>query len=49
MNPPTTTSSSVPIEVALDPAWGPSSQRTIVVLVENKAGLLARVADLFAR
>jgi acetolactate synthase-1/3 small subunit len=26
-----------------------STQRTIVVLVENKAGLLARVADLFAR
>jgi len=26
-----------------------SSQRTIVVLVENKAGVLARVADLFAR
>jgi acetolactate synthase-1/3 small subunit len=27
----------------------PSTERTIVVLVENKAGLLARVADLFAR
>ncbi len=26
-----------------------TSQRTIVVLVENRAGLLARVADLFAR
>jgi len=26
-----------------------TSQRTIVVLVENKAGVLARVADLFAR
>ena len=26
-----------------------SNERTIVVLVENKAGLLARVADLFAR
>ena len=26
-----------------------SAHRTIVVLVENKAGVLARVADLFAR
>lgn len=36
-------------DIALEPAVGPTSQRTIVVLVENKAGLLARVADLFAR
>ncbi|MGF1596541.1 MAG: acetolactate synthase small subunit [Acidimicrobiales bacterium] len=35
---------------ALDPEPAePSPERTIVVLVENKAGLLARVADLFAR
>ncbi len=27
----------------------PATEQTIVVLVENKAGLLARVADLFAR
>lgn len=36
-------------DIALEPMVGPTSQRTIVVLVENKAGLLARVADLFAR
>ncbi|MDH4075584.1 MAG: acetolactate synthase small subunit [Acidimicrobiia bacterium] len=36
-------------DIALEPVVGPISQRTIVVLVENKAGLLARVADLFAR
>lgn len=30
-------------------AMTPTAEQTIVVLVENKAGLLARVADLFAR
>lgn len=36
-------------DIALEPVFGQVSQRTIVVLVENKAGVLARVADLFAR
>jgi acetolactate synthase-1/3 small subunit len=40
---------ATPSAAGLGPTSSSGSQRTIVVLVENKAGLLARVADLFAR
>jgi acetolactate synthase I/III small subunit len=51
-NDPIPDSNGIPsanLALAGDPGPGPLSERTIVVLVENRAGLLARVADLFAR
>ena len=39
---------TVPTDAAMTEAQA-ITEKTIVVLVENKAGLLARVADLFAR
>jgi acetolactate synthase I/III small subunit len=40
---------SVPMGAGDDPAWRPSPLHILSVLVENKAGVLARVAALFSR